>query len=371
MRPGFRRGLAIGTVYGLVAALVAEAVRPRGGSAPLLDWEEVERIALARSEDERMDPAEGAATAAAYNGFAAKLQGPMLAAVGGLPRGVRLPAFEALDRASWLELNVGILRRLMEPLADVTRVPNSWLAGLGRSGVDRYVALVLEYLSRRVLGQFDPQLLGREPVRQALYLVEPNVAAWERRADLPGDDLRRWLILHEMAHAWQFAGHPWLRGHLDAQLEELIALTKARHATRGMDRLRALTVGAPAQWDVLRRMQATMSVIEGYGNLVMNLVGGQVIDSVDRLEAAYRQRSGERNVLEVLIWRLTGLELKLEQYRVGERFVREIHDRYGMDVLNRVWDGPESLPRSEDLRDADRWARRVLGGRLPGKPPNR
>jgi coenzyme F420 biosynthesis associated uncharacterized protein len=381
MRPGFRRGLAIGTAYGLIAALVAEAVRPRGGSASLLDWDEVARIAMARTADERMDPAELASTAATYNRFAAELRGPLLDAVGGLPPGAQLPAFEALDRARWLELNVGILRRLMEPLADVTRVPNSWLAGLGRSGVDRYVALVLEFLSRRVLGQFDPQLLGREPVRPPsgpdgppppasgggnLYLVEPNVAAWERRADLPGEDLRRWLILHELAHAWQFAGHPWLREHLDAQLEELIGLTKARHATRGMDRLRALTIGAPAQWDVLRRLQATMSVIEGYGNLVMNLVGGKVLSSMDRLEAAYRQRSGERNVLEVLTWRLTGLELKLEQYRVGERFVGEIRNRYGMDVLNRVWDGPESLPRGDELRDPERWVRRVVR-----KTPNR
>lgn len=359
MRRGFRRGLAVGAAYGLIAALVAEAVRPRGGSVPLLDWDEVTRIALSRASDERMDAAERARVAASYERFAGQLVGPLLDAVGGLPDGARLPPFEALDRASWLELNVGILRRLMEPLADVTRLPNSWLAELGRSGVDRYVALVLDFLSRRVLGQFDPQLLGKGPVRPALYLVEPNVTAWERRADLPGDDLRRWLILHEMAHAWQFAAHPWLREHLESQLEELIGLTVARQATQGMDRLRAVVSGGPAQWEVVRRMQATMSVVEGHGNLVMNLVGGRVLRSADRLEAAYRQRSGERNVLELLIWRLTGLELKMEQYRVGERFAREIHDRYGMAALNRVWESPETLPRAEELRDPERWHRRV------------
>ena len=47
-------------------------------------------------------------------------------------------------------------------------------------GVNRYLALMLEFLSRRVLGQFDPQLLGREPVQHGLYLVEPNVSDWER-----------------------------------------------------------------------------------------------------------------------------------------------------------------------------------------------
>ena len=86
---------------------------------------------------------------------------------------------------------------LKTPLATTTvlsmvRVPDSWLAGAGKAGVNRYLALMLEFMSRRVLGQFDPQLLGREPVQQALNLVEPNGESGTRRlagfvaAALPG-----------------------------------------------------------------------------------------------------------------------------------------------------------------------------------------
>jgi coenzyme F420 biosynthesis associated uncharacterized protein len=359
VKRGFRRGLALGAVYGLVAVLVAEAVRPRGGSAVLLDWDEVARLALGRLREERVSPRRLAAAARAYNRFAAELREPLLEAVGGLPPGVVLPEFEALDRAGWLEVNVAILRRVMEPLAATTRVPETWLSMAGRAGLNRYVAMMLEFLGRRVLGQFDPQLLGREPVRPALYLVEPNVEAWERKAALPGDDLRRWLILHEMTHAWQFAAHPWLREHFDRELQALVDLTSRSGTSRGLDRIRALTVGVPSQWELVRRLQATMTLIEGHGNLVMNLVGGRLLPSYERLEEAYRVRSGERGMLEQLMWRVTGLQMKMEQYRVGERFARAIHDRHGMEALNRAWESPETLPRSDELDSPERWYRRV------------
>jgi len=363
MTRGFRRGLAVGAAYGLMAALFAEAVRPRGGNTVLLDWDDVSRLALGRLRDQRVEPERLRESAWTYNRFAAAMRAPLVETVGALPEGVSLPEFEALDRPGWLELNVGILRRVMEPLAAATQVPESWLAMAGRAGLSRYVSLMLEFLSRRVLGQFDPQLLGKEPIRAALYLVEPNVEAWQREAQLNRADLRRWLILHEMTHAWQFAGHPWLRDHMDRQVEALIELSSRSGSARGLDRLRVLTVGVPSQWDLVRRMQATMSVIEGHGNLVMTLVGRRLLRSFDRLEAAYRKRSGERGVLEQLVWRVTGLEMKMEQYRAGERFAREVHDRYGMDALNRVWEGPESLPRPEEIDDSASWYRRVVRAR--------
>jgi coenzyme F420 biosynthesis associated uncharacterized protein len=358
----------VGAASGVVAALVAEAVRPRGGQADLLDWDEISALAQRRLRVEPYGTARLRAVAATYNELASEVRDPLLEAVGGLPAGVRLPDFEALDRAAWLHLNVGIMRRAMEPLNEAGRVPNSWLAGLGRAGVNRYVALLLEFLSRRVLGQFDPQLLGKEPVEQALYLVEPNVADWQERESLPGDDLRRWLILHEMTHAWQFAAHPWLRDYLNDGLTKLISAATGPRRT-GVERLMAFTVGGRGQWASLRRMQAAMTLVEGYGNLIMNLVGRDILPSFLRLEDAYRRRSGERSPLDLLVWRLTGLELKLRQYRVGEAFAQSVYERYGMAALNRAWESPETLPRPEELRDPDRWYRRLADSapRLAGR----
>jgi coenzyme F420 biosynthesis associated uncharacterized protein len=343
----------------LATAAVAEAVRPRGGSTVLVDWDQVRRAARARLDTPSLGPAELAAVAGSYRSMAAELEKPMLKFVGGLPKGASLPKFEALDRVGWLDLNLGILRRVVDPVLETGRVPNSLLVEVGRAGVDSYVAFMLAFIGRRVLGQYDPQLLGAEPVGgEGLYLVETNVEEWGRRADLPGPDLRRWLILHEMTHAWQFAAHPWLRPYMENSMRVLIqSVTKS---AKPVARIAAFAGVLPAQWKVMRQVQGTMSVVEGYSNLVMNELGGKLLAGFDRLEEAYRKRSSGKSPLEVLIWKLTGLDLKLQQYRNGEAFCKAIFDQHGMKVLNEVWTSEAHMPRLGELAHPEAWYRRVV-----------
>jgi len=243
-------------------------------------------------------------------------------------------------------------------LLEAGRVPNSLIVEVGRAGLDRYVGFMLGFLGRRVLGQYDPQLLGAEPVTaEGLYLVETNVEDWAQKADLPGEDLRRWLILHEMTHAWQFAAHPWLRADMERSITVLLESTtkKAPPAAR----IAAFAGVLPAQWKVMQRVQGTMSLVEGYSNLVMNELGAKLLPGFDQLEKAYRARSSSKSVLETLIWKLSGLDLKMQQYTRGEAFAKAIHDTYGMGVLNLAWEGPETMPRIEELSNPDAWYRRV------------
>jgi coenzyme F420 biosynthesis associated uncharacterized protein len=343
-------------LLGLVTAAVAEAVRPRGGSTLLLDWDNVRRTAVVRLGSPPSDPPALAAAAKGYRALASKLEKPMLDFVGGLPKGASLPQFEALDREGWLELNIGILRRVIDPVLESGRVPNSLLVEVGRAGVNRYVGSMLSFLGRRVLGQYDPQLLGAEPMGgEGLYLVETNVAEWQRAAGLPEQDLRRWLILHEMTHAWQFAAHPWLRPFMEDSMQVLVdTATK-----KGAARIAAFAGVLPAQWRVMRQVQSVMSVVEGYSNLVMNQLGAKLLPGFDQLEQAYRARTSGKSPLELLIWKLTGLELKMQQYKRGEAFCQAVVDTHALAVLNRVWDGPESMPTLAELGNPGAWYRRV------------
>jgi coenzyme F420 biosynthesis associated uncharacterized protein len=354
------RTAGIGLAAGAIAVTVVELLRPLGGREPLLDWEEVRGLARARIGGRAVNSERLELLGMEYERLADEVRGPLLEAVGGLPAGVSLPPFQALDRERWLDVNLGVLRQVMAPVVEASVVNRSRLTLLGKAGVDRYLASMLAFLGGRVLGQFDPQLMGREPVQQSLYLVEPNVAAWEAKAGLEGYDLRRWLILHELTHAWQFSAHPWLRDHLNTTLERLIELSVGGQQGDPLSRAVRVTVGAPAQWRLVRRLQATMSLIEGYGNLAMNMVGRRILPSYERLEAAYEDRSGTRSPFEALLWRVTGLELKMQQYRLGEAFASHIRDLYGMDVLNRVWEGPDTLPTLDELRAPQRWYTRVV-----------
>jgi coenzyme F420 biosynthesis associated uncharacterized protein len=361
MRRSVGRVAIYGALLGLATAAVAEAVRPRGGTALLVDWEEVRRAARARLETPSLGRSELAAAAKGYGLMAADLERPLLNFVGGLPKGSSMPKFEALDRVGWLDLNLGILRRAIDPVLENGRVPNSLIVEVGRTGVDHYVAFMLAFIGRRVLGQYDPQLLGAEPAGgEGLYLVESNIEEWARRANLPGEDLRRWLILHEMTHAWQFAAHSWLRPHMENSMRVLIDSVTKRGAP--VARIASFAGVLPAQWRVMRQVQGTMSVIEGYSNLVMNELGGKLLPGFGRLEQAYRERSSGKSPLDVLIWKLTGLDLKLQQYRNGEAFCRAIFDQHGMKVLNQVWTSEVHMPRLDELAHPEAWYRRLVAG---------
>ncbi|HKV88237.1 MAG TPA: zinc-dependent metalloprotease [Candidatus Dormibacteraeota bacterium] len=358
MRRSAGRTAIYGALLGLATAAVVEAVRPRGGTAVLVDWDEVRRSARSRLAEPDVPAASLEAAARGYRSLAAKLEKPLLEFVGPLPRGATFPRFEALDRQGWLDLNLGIFRRIVDPVLEAGRVPNSLIVEVGRAGVDRWVAFMLAFLGTRVLGQYDPQLMAAEPVGgEGLYLVETNVAEWQRRANLPDEDLRRWLILHEMTHAWQFAAHPWLRPYMEESMRLLLESVTKKGAP--VARFAAFAGVLPAQWRVMRQVQGTMSVVEGYSNLVMNELGGKLLPGFEELERAYRDRSAGKSPLEVVIWRLTGLELKLQQYRRGEAFCRAVFDAHGMPALNRVWESAATMPTLGELGNPEAWYRRV------------
>ena len=97
-------------------------------------------------------------------------------------------------------------------------------------------------------------------------------------------------------------------------------------------------------------LQAVMSLLEGYSNLVMNEVGRRELPHFALLEGAYRRRQEQRTPLERAFLRLTGLEMKMRQYIIGERFCREVRDEGGMELLARVWEGPQWLPTMAEIQ---------------------
>jgi putative hydrolase len=106
----------------------------------------------------------------------------------------------------------------------------------------------------------------------------------------------------------------------------------------------------PAQRESFGRTQALMSLLEGASNHVMNAVGSRVLPDFDALHEKFEGRHRRRGPLEQLVLRLTGLDLKLEQYAEGERFVAAVVAQSGQAGLARVWRGPEWLPTLDDPR---------------------
>ena len=116
----------------------------------------------------------------------------------------------------------------------------------------------------------------------------------------------------------------------------------------------------PAQREILSRLTAVMSLLEGHADYVMDGVGPDVVPSVAEIREKFqKRRASGASRLDMVLRRLLGLDAKLRQYRDGERFVRAVVDEAGMAGFNRVWTSPNTLPTKAEIAKPAEWIARV------------
>ena len=303
-----------------------------------------------------------------------------------------LPPLEFVDRPAWIAANLQTMRPLLGPLADRMGEQKGPLAGPLRSVsgllLGTQVGALTGMLSQRVLGQYDLALLDAT-VAPRLLLLAPNLSQAARNLSLDRDELVLWVTIHEITHAVQFSGAPWLREHIGGMLRELIDGLQmsviggiggqepqdGRHGgltaklpdpgelramierARNGELLR-LTLGED-RWQLVERMQAAMSLIEGHAEHTMDAVGAEVLPTLPRLRAAMNRRRTNKGLPWRVLERLLGLELKMRQYEVGRRFCDAVVDAGGPEALARAWSGPEALPQMSELEQPELWMERV------------
>jgi coenzyme F420 biosynthesis associated uncharacterized protein len=295
------------------------------------------------------------------------------------------PPVELLTRAAWAEVNLDTLAPLLDP---VSRGLDQRLSSAGRlAGPLRVTAgatvaaefgLVIGYVSQRVLGQYELSLLGPE-VAPRLLFIPANLERAVRDLDVDRESFLGWIVIHELTHCFQFQGVDWLREHLRGLIREYMQTVEVRiergaaggtpslpHPAKLVEAFRegglAALVQTGEQRRLMRRMQATMAVIEGYPEHVMDVLGPRLLRAYGGLREAMDRRRRSRSAPERILVRLLGLDLKLRQYELGKRFCDEIAGIGGMDALNRVWTGPEALPSLVELSRPSDWLERVERG---------
>jgi coenzyme F420 biosynthesis associated uncharacterized protein len=291
-----------------------------------------------------------------------------------------LPVPEAVDRAEWIDANLASMGAILDPIAgrmgeglpDLVRGPAQTVGGalLGAE-----VGALAGFLGRRVLGQYDVRLLEDDAPRR-LLLVAPNLrsAATELGVDL--ERMTQWVAVHEVTHAVQFGSLPWLREHLAGLLRELLAgkveldLGALLRGGSAKDELRDL-VGRARSGELIKivvgedrvaaldRVQATMALIEGHAELVMDVVGEEVLGDLQDLRTAMDARRRDRPPLMAWIERVLGLEMKLRQYQQGRAFCDGVLERADVETLHRAFEGPAMLPTLAELEDPAAWLARI------------
>ena len=274
-----------------------------------------------------------------------------------------------MGRGDWIRQNVAALQRLMEPLAQRLLEGKGNRPVIARKAVGAQVGALLGYVSRRVLGQFDVFLPPDDD--GLIYFVGPNVVDVEQKFALEPADFRLWVAVHEVTHRVQFSGAPWLRSYLGGIVEEYLNTVSldsrelldqlrraADEARAGIGPRGILRLLSPEQREIFDRTQAMMSLLEGHASFVMNEVGREHVPSLPRLKHALQSRRQVHGV-EQRLQRAIGFDQKVAQYDTGERFVREVVARLGMQGFNLVWEGRENLPQPGEIADPERWITRV------------
>jgi coenzyme F420 biosynthesis associated uncharacterized protein len=287
-----------------------------------------------------------------------------------------------VDRAGWVRNNLESFRHLLEPVlgqleANSLKGP---VPGAARSMAGAQMGLVLGWMSTRVLGQYDLLFAG-DTSGDAVSYVGPNIVALERRHGFPPRQFRLWIALHEVTHRCQFTGVPWLRGYFLSQVDQVLsgvtpdprrladALGRAAQAVRdGKNPLEDAgmlgLVAPPEQLEVIGRIQAMMSVLEGHGDVTMDRAGAGAVPDAAWFSRVLSERRNKAPRPVRLLQQLVGIEAKMRQYQMGEDFIRAVEKTAGPDALARVWEGPEQLPTMEEIRHPDEWLARTGPARV-------
>ena len=238
--------------------------------------------------------------------------------------------------------------------------------------------MLVGYLAQRVLGQYEFVLLkehaaGRPP---RLLFVMPNLGEAVKRFEADEREFVTWVALHEVTHAVQFGGVPWLQDHLAGLIRELMDSAEARMAAGrrlrlpsratvarvGRALLKADVIGMVAsepERTAIDRAQAVMAVIEGHAEHVMDAVAPELLPSLPDLRRALDERRKVQSPLGRLVSRLLGMEMKLKQYERGKIFCDEIARVAGGAALRHLFSAPEALPTLAEVEDPAAWLRRT------------
>src|SRR5918997_4030630 len=228
-----------------------------------------------------------------------------------------VPGAELVSREEWASINLETLSGLLDPVAERLEGRMEFagpLAGVLKAGAAATLAaeagLVVGYVSQRVLGQYEVSLLGGSAPPRLLF-VAPNLRKAVRELRVEAEPFHRWICAHELTHVFQFQGVPWLREHLSAMLRQYLSTVEVRierGAAGGLPSLPdparlveafregglAALVQTREQRALMDRVQAAMSVVEGYSEHVMDAIAAEAIPGHETLRAAMDERRRSR-----------------------------------------------------------------------------
>jgi putative hydrolase len=285
-----------------------------------------------------------------------------------------------VGRGEWAQRGLEAYRPLLERLANALSLPgadddvgpdaSTELLGsigklLGPVLLGMQSGLMVGHMAQRTLGQYDVPL--PRPLSDELLVVPANIDSFGAEWSLTTEDLRLWILLHEIVHH-ALLGVPHVRARLSQLLDEYVSGFEVNPESlegslgeldlsdpSGLQSLLGNpetlfgAIQTSTQRDVSVQIEALLVPVAGYVDYVLDTVGRRLISSYDMVTEALRRRRVEATEGDRFVGRLLGLELGQEHYDRGASFVRGVVERAGPEGAHHLWLSPRELPTPAEL----------------------
>lgn len=379
---------------------LGDMMRAMASQGPL-NWDLANQFAAMGARGDEPDPDPSISSRIEWNSLA-DIADLRVAAATGLATGPsgRHPEILTVTRAGWAARALSDLRPLFTELAtslssssgtdsEPTGDPLAAMLGqlskmMAPAMMGMSVGSMAGALARHALGQYDLPL-ARPGVREIL-VVESSVQAFADDWSIPRDDVRMWVLVHELAsHAVLSSPAAVdgmmasIRAHLGAfrpdstaLMERLGSIDPGDMGDGGIEQMMSsvqamfsdplVLLGAvrSAEQDAIAPvLDAQVAAIQGYIDWVVDTVGAQLLGTTATIAEAVRRRRLEYGSDARLIEGLLGLTLNRAQLARGRSFVEGVLERDGAHRLPHMLTDPSLLPTPNEIDAPGLWLARL------------
>lgn len=371
----------------------ADMMRAIGRQGPL-NWDLASQFCALGAVGDTADPEPDASTRLAYNALAdiADRHVAEVSARATTP-GDRRPEILTTTRARWAHRTLTDLRPLFNDLAtalaarDTTDESGADPFGAMLAGLTTMMAPALMGMSigsmvgslaRHALGQYELPLA--RPEASEILVVSSSIDAFADEWAIPRDDLRMWVLVHELA------SHSILAS---PAIPEGLTAVIARHVSGFrpdpnaiMERIGELdpndpdsmsglqsvfsdpmtllgAVKSPEQESIAPLLEARLAAVSGYIDFIVDAVGTRLLGNPAPIAEAVRRRRVDWGADAKLIEHLLGVSATRARQSRGQSFIAGVVERAGAAVLPRLVESAESLPTPNEVDAPGLWLARL------------
>lgn len=301
---------------------------------------------------------------------------------------------QTLTRSQWAAATLDAYKHLFTRLATALGAPASdsaatndpmgqMMAGLSKmmapAMLGMSVGSMVGGLATRAFGTHDLPI-PREPA--TLTLVPANIDGFATQWEIPTDEMRLWVLSHELAghtlfgavhlrdaiadlvreHVGGFRADPEAIGQHLGRLEEEDAGDPMAMLQQALGDPTILlgAVTSPEQRALQPRLDALVAVVIGYVDWIVDavavrLVGGNAL----RIAEAVRRQRVETSADDRFIEQLLGIRVGDDQVGRGKAFVQGVVDRNGDRGLQPLLERREALPTPNEVDAPGLWLARL------------